>query len=175
VKFDKALAETVNGYYKSELGCGPARTGPGRPSKTSSWPPWVGCTGTTPGACTATSTTYRPQSSKPRSTPQNGPTSPWSKSNSPSLHQNPSEPGRFSTFLADAVSLAIQEQGTIAWFALRIDTTTFWIVDAFPSDGERLAHLKGAIASSLLANAERLLDELPEIPPADVLAAKLPQ
>jgi hypothetical protein len=89
--------------------------------------------------------------------------------------RTPSEPGRFSTFLADAVSLAIQEQGTIAWFALRTDTTTFWIVDAFPSDGERLAHLKGAIASSLLANAERLLDEPPEILPADVLAAKLPQ
>jgi putative transposase len=26
--FDNALAETVNGYYKSELICGPARTGP---------------------------------------------------------------------------------------------------------------------------------------------------
>ena len=35
-----------------------------------------------------TSTTYRPQSSRPRSTLQNGPTRPWSKSNSPSLHQN---------------------------------------------------------------------------------------
>src|ERR1700722_9932117 len=31
---------------------------------------------------------YRPQSSKPSSTLRNGPTSPWSKSNSPSLHQN---------------------------------------------------------------------------------------
>ena len=68
-----------------------------------------------------------------------------------------------------------QEEGTIAWFALRTDTTTFWIVDAFPSDDERQAHLEGAIASGLLANAERLLDELPEILKAEVLAAKLPQ
>ena len=58
------------------------------PSKMSNWPPWAGCIATTPGACTATSTTYRPQSSRPRSTLQNGPTRPWSKSNSPSLHQN---------------------------------------------------------------------------------------
>ena len=60
-------------------------------------------------------------------------------------------------------------------FTLRTDTTTFWIVDAFPSDAERQEHLEGAIASSLLANAERLLDGPPEILPAEVLAAKLPQ
>jgi quinol monooxygenase YgiN len=85
------------------------------------------------------------------------------------------ETDEVSTFLADAVRLANQEQGTIAWFALRTDTTTFWIVDAFPSERERQAHLEGPIASALLANAERLLDGPPEILPAEVLAAKLPQ
>ena len=64
---------------------------------------------------------------------------------------------------------------SISLFTLRTDTTTFWIVDAFPSDAERQEHLEGAIASSLLANAERLLDGPPEILPAEVLAAKLPQ
>jgi quinol monooxygenase YgiN len=91
------------------------------------------------------------------------------------LVAKPDKADEVSTFLADAVSLANQEQGTIAWFALRTDTTTFWIVDAFPSDRERKEHLEGAIAASLLANAERLLDGPPEILPADVLAAKLPQ
>ena len=91
------------------------------------------------------------------------------------LVAKPDEADAVSTFLADAVRLASQEQGTIAWFALRTDTTTFWIVDAFPSEGERQAHLEGAIASSLLANAERLFDGPPEILPAEVLAAKLPQ
>ena len=91
------------------------------------------------------------------------------------LVAKPDEADEVSAFLADAVRLANQEQGTIAWFALRTDTTTFWIVDAFPSDRERKVHLEGAIASSLLANAERLLDELPEILPAEILAAKLPQ
>ena len=91
------------------------------------------------------------------------------------LVAKPDEADEVSTFLTDAVRLANQEQRTIAWFALRTDVTTFWIVDAFPSEGERQEHLEGAIASSLLANAERLLDAPPEILPAEVLAAKLPQ
>ncbi|WP_431239831.1 putative quinol monooxygenase [Mycolicibacterium aichiense] len=89
------------------------------------------------------------------------------------LSAKPDRADEVSTFLADALTLANRENGTIVWFALRTDTTTFWIVDAFPSDGERKAHLEGAIGSSLMANAERLFDVPPEILPADVLAAKL--
>jgi hypothetical protein len=53
--------------------------------------------------------------------------------------------------------------------------TTFGIVDPFASDGERRAHLEGALFSGLLVNRGRLLDAPPEILPAEVLAAKLPQ
>ena len=60
------------------------------------------------------------------------------------------------------------------WFALRTDDVTFWIVDAFPGDAERQAHLGGEIAKALMANAERLLAEPPELGMADVLAAKVP-
>lgn len=77
-------------------------------------------------------------------------------------------------FLASALPLAQQEEETIAWFALRTDETTFWIVDAFPDDGGRQAHLDGDIAAALMANAEELLAQDPTILPADVLAAKLP-
>jgi quinol monooxygenase YgiN len=90
------------------------------------------------------------------------------------LVAKPDEADEVGAFLAEAVRLANQEQGTIAGFALRTDTTTFWIVDAFPSDGERQAHLDGAIVSGLLDNRERLLDGPPEILQAEVLAAKLP-
>lgn len=79
-----------------------------------------------------------------------------------------------SEFLAGAVQLANDEAGTIVWFALRTDQTTFWIVDAFPSGAERQAHLDGPIAAALLANAERLLAAPPEILPAQVLASKVP-
>jgi quinol monooxygenase YgiN len=78
------------------------------------------------------------------------------------------------SFLTDAIGLANDEAGTIVWFALRTDATTFWIVDAFPSDAERQAHINGPIAAALMANADRLLATPPEILPADVLAAKVP-
>ncbi len=78
-----------------------------------------------------------------------------------------------AAFLAGAVELANAEDGTPVWFALRTDTNTFWIVDAFPGSPERQAHLEGPIAAALMANADRLLASPPEIHPADVLAAKV--
>ena len=59
----------------------------GRRSRTSSWPPSAGSTGTTPSGCTVTAATCRPPISKQRSTLLNRPTRPWLESNSPSLHQ----------------------------------------------------------------------------------------
>jgi quinol monooxygenase YgiN len=76
-------------------------------------------------------------------------------------------------FLAGAVELANAEAGTPVWFALRTDERTFWIVDAFPSDAERQAHLSGPIAEALMANADRLLAQPPEINFAEVLASKV--
>lgn len=78
-----------------------------------------------------------------------------------------------ATFLGGAVELANDEAGTPVWFALRTDDTTFWIVDAFPSETARQDHINGPIAAALLANADRLLATSPEILPADILAAKV--
>ena len=86
--FDDALAETVNGYYKSELIYGPARTGPWKTVEdvelaTRGWVHWHntsrlhGYLDDIPPA-EFEATFYAP----------NGPTNPWSKSNSP---ESPSE------------------------------------------------------------------------------------
>jgi len=77
-----------------------------------------------------------------------------------------------ATFLTGALELANQEDGTPVWMALRTDATTFWIVDAFPSDAERNVHLSGPIAEALFANADRLLSAPPEVQMSDVLAIK---
>ena len=77
-------------------------------------------------------------------------------------------------FLSGAVDLANEEEGTPVWFALRTDESIFWIVDAFPGEQERQAHLDGPIAAALLENADRLLSSPPEINTADVLASKTP-
>lgn len=75
-------------------------------------------------------------------------------------------------FLVGAADLANEEAGTLVWFALQTAPTTYWIVDAFPGESERQAHLDGPIAAALMANADRLLAEAPSIQPAEVLASK---
>jgi quinol monooxygenase YgiN len=76
--------------------------------------------------------------------------------------------------LRGALDLANAEAGTVVWFALQTDPTTFWIVDAFATEDARQAHIDGPIAAALMDNADRLLAAPPEILPADVLAAKVP-
>jgi quinol monooxygenase YgiN len=75
--------------------------------------------------------------------------------------------------LTAAVQMANEEAGTLVWFALQTDPTTFWIVDAFANEADRRRHLEGPIAAALMANADRLLGAPVEIMPADVLAAKM--
>ena len=65
-----------------------------------------------------------------------------------------------AAFLADAVRLANDERGTTVWFALRSDPTTFWIVDAFPAEADRQAHITGPIAAALGVTTIRLEPEL---------------
>jgi len=77
-------------------------------------------------------------------------------------------------FLRSAVPLVEGEPQTIAWFAVRLGPSSFAIVDVFPDDGGRQAHLAGPVAAALMANADELLSEPPDIQPVDVLAEKLP-
>lgn len=90
------------------------------------------------------------------------------------LVAKPEKASEVAGLLSQALSMAEQEAGTVVWFALRTDESTFWIVDAFASEEARQAHITGPIAAALMANADRLLAEPPTILPADVLAAKVP-
>lgn len=89
------------------------------------------------------------------------------------LKARPGQEETVAEFLSGAVELANGEAGTPVWFAMRTDSSTFWIVDAFASDAERQAHLEGPIAAALMANADKLLALPPEIRKADVLASKV--
>jgi quinol monooxygenase YgiN len=79
-----------------------------------------------------------------------------------------------AAFLESALPLVEQEPATVAWFAVRAGTTSFAIVDAFPDEAGRRAHLEGAVAAALGERADELLAEPPSIHRVDVLAAKLP-
>lgn len=90
------------------------------------------------------------------------------------LDAKPGKEEEVAAFLAGALPLANQEAGTTAWFAIRLGPARFGIFDAFADDQGRDAHLKGAIASALMAKAGELLSSPPDIQKVDVLAAKIP-
>ena len=79
-----------------------------------------------------------------------------------------------AAFLRDALPIVQGEQQTVAWLALRTSESSFAIVDVFPDEAGRQAHLDGAVAAALIEAAGELLAAPPEIEPVDVLAAKLP-
>jgi quinol monooxygenase YgiN len=79
-----------------------------------------------------------------------------------------------AAFLRDALPLVQVEPDTIAWFAVAIGGASFAIVDVFPDEQGRQAHLDGPVAAALLGRTGELLEAQPEIEHVDVLAAKLP-
>jgi quinol monooxygenase YgiN len=90
------------------------------------------------------------------------------------LNAKPGKEDEVAAFLESALPLAQAEADTIAWFATKIDDTTYGIFDVFPGPEGRQAHLDGPIAAALMERADELLSSPPDIKPIDVLAAKLP-
>ena len=90
------------------------------------------------------------------------------------LKAKPGKQEELAKFLASAQPLAVAEPATVVWFAVRLDTQSFAIFDAFNEEAGRQAHLNGAIAQALVANAPKLLAQAPTIERIDVLGAKLP-
>jgi quinol monooxygenase YgiN len=90
------------------------------------------------------------------------------------LHAKPGKEAAVEEFLKGGLGLVQQEPATTAWFALKMGPSMYGIFDVFPDDAGRDAHLSGAVAKALMANAADLLAEPPRIDKLDVLAAKLP-
>lgn len=90
------------------------------------------------------------------------------------LEAKPGKEAAVADFLAGALPLANAESGTTAWFALKFGPSTFGVFDAFADEAGREAHLHGAIAAALMANAAALFSTPPNIEKIDLLAAKLP-
>lgn len=78
-----------------------------------------------------------------------------------------------SAFLRGALPLVEDEPQTIVWLGVQAGPSSFAIVDAFPDEDGRQAHLAGAVAAALAEKAADLLARPPEIERVDVLAAKL--
>ena len=90
------------------------------------------------------------------------------------LDAKPGKEGDVEAFLNSGRALVDDEPETIAWFAVRLSSTTFAIFDAFPNENGRDAHLSGRVAAALMENAGELLAQEPAIEKVDVIASKLP-
>ncbi len=90
------------------------------------------------------------------------------------LEAKPGKEDVVAAFLRDALPLVQAEPRTVAWFAIRAGASSFAIVDVFPDEDGRNAHLNGAVAAALIEKASELLAKPPEIEHVDVLASKLP-
>lgn len=90
------------------------------------------------------------------------------------LHAREGKEAEVAEFLSSATPLVQAEEGTIAWFALRLDVSTYAIVDVFPDDAARDAHLSGRVAEALFSRADELFAQPPVVQQVDVLADKLP-
>ena len=88
------------------------------------------------------------------------------------VHAKPGKEQEAEDFLKSALPLAQAEQGTVRWFALKIDHSTFGIFDTFETEDARQTHLSGEIAKALMAKAPDLFSEAPEINQVDILASK---
>ena len=73
-------------------------------------------------------------------------------------------------FLKSAQSLALDEEGTLKWYAIKLGPGKFGIFDTF-AEGSRKAHLSGEIAKALGARASELLAVAPQIEKVEVLAS----
>ena len=77
-------------------------------------------------------------------------------------------------FLESALPLVEEEPADGRLVRCQTGPKSFVIVDCFPDERGRQAHLAGAVATALAEAAEALLAQPPEIQPVAVLAAKLP-
>jgi len=74
--------------------------------------------------------------------------------------------------LTGALDAIQSEEGTTAWFAVKIGPSSFGIFDAFADDEGRDAHLNGEVAKALMGAVGDQIEE-PTIDRNEILAAKL--
>jgi quinol monooxygenase YgiN len=75
-------------------------------------------------------------------------------------------------FLQAARALALTEQGTVTWYAFKINDAAYGIFDTFDTEAARDAHLGGQIPEALAQVAPGLLAAEPDVLAIDVIAVK---
>ena len=74
-------------------------------------------------------------------------------------------------FLKSAQALALNEKGTLKWYAIKLGPRKFGIFDTFANEAGRSAHLSGEIAKALGARASELFAVPPQVQKVELLAS----
>lgn len=88
------------------------------------------------------------------------------------VEAKPGKEREVEEFLKSAQPLAEAEEGTTAWYAVKIGPSKFGIFDTFADEKGRDAHLNGAIAKALFAKAPELFSREPEVHKIAIIAEK---
>ena len=88
------------------------------------------------------------------------------------LKAKPGQEVEIETFLKQGAEMAKKETGTVNWYAIKEDNGAYSIFDTFNDEAGREAHLNGEIAKALMAKADELFSEPPQIHKITVLAEK---
>jgi quinol monooxygenase YgiN len=88
------------------------------------------------------------------------------------LEAKPGKEADLGAFLVAGRELAVQEEGTVTWYAFKLGDTTYGIFDTFETVEARQAHIDGEIPKALAAVGGDLLAADPDIRPIDILAVK---
>jgi quinol monooxygenase YgiN len=91
------------------------------------------------------------------------------------LEAKPGKEKEVEEFLKSAQPLAVQETGTLTWYAIKLAPGKYGIFDTFADEKGREAHLNGEIAKALFAKAKDLFAKAPEVAKPEILAAKGPR
>jgi quinol monooxygenase YgiN len=86
------------------------------------------------------------------------------------LEARPGKEADVEAFLKSAQPLALNEKGTLKWYAIKLGPRTFGIFDTFANEAGRNAHLTGDIAKALGERAAELFAVPPQVEKVDVLA-----
>ena len=85
------------------------------------------------------------------------------------LEARPGKEADAEAFLRSAQPLALNEKGTLKWYAIRLGPRKFGIFDTFANEAGRNAHLNGEIAKALGARAGELFAVPPQVEKVEVL------
>ena len=88
------------------------------------------------------------------------------------LEAKPGKGDDLGAFLEAGRALAAAEEGTVTWYAFKLNETSYGIFDTFEAEEGRQAHLGGQIPVALGQVAPDLLATAPDIRTVDVIAVK---